>query len=151
MNAFYVFVSLPLLLLFAGFNHAHGLTTFGKTNNNPPPKEPVPAKHCNSQLDCNTIKNTTCIDKKCLCGDNTNPMNGACSAPFKGPRHLCSKTDDCVDGAECLPKNDNKNSEKICQCLEGLEEIGARCGGESNMTILPGLILAIMVLTKSIN
>lgn len=32
MNALYVTVSIPLLLVLAGFNHAHGLTTFGKTN-----------------------------------------------------------------------------------------------------------------------
>jgi hypothetical protein len=30
MNALYVTVSIPLLLVLAGFNHAHGLTTFGK-------------------------------------------------------------------------------------------------------------------------
>lgn len=34
MNAFYVTVSIPLLLVLAGFNHAHGLTTFGKSNMN---------------------------------------------------------------------------------------------------------------------
>ncbi|KAJ8918668.1 hypothetical protein NQ315_014987 [Exocentrus adspersus] len=32
MNAFYVTVSIPILLVLAGFNHAHGLTTFGKSN-----------------------------------------------------------------------------------------------------------------------
>ncbi|KAH1023166.1 hypothetical protein HUJ04_012423 [Dendroctonus ponderosae] len=38
MNAFYVTLSIPLLLVLAGFNHAHGLTTFGKsTPNNQPP------------------------------------------------------------------------------------------------------------------
>lgn len=33
MNALYVTVSISLLLVLAGFNHAHGLTTFGKTTN----------------------------------------------------------------------------------------------------------------------
>lgn len=33
MNGLYVTVSIPLLLVLAGFNHAHGLTTFGKSNN----------------------------------------------------------------------------------------------------------------------
>lgn len=32
MNSLYVTVSIPLLLVLAGFNHAHGLTTFGKSN-----------------------------------------------------------------------------------------------------------------------
>lgn len=32
MNSLYVIVSIPLLLVLAGFNHAHGLTTFGKSN-----------------------------------------------------------------------------------------------------------------------
>lgn len=43
MNALYVTVSIPFLLVLAEFNNAHGLTTFGKSqNNNPPPPPPQP-------------------------------------------------------------------------------------------------------------
>lgn len=54
MNALYVTVSVPLLLILAGFNHAYGLTTLGKsrsTQQNPqtPGKLVIPfgtiAKH----------------------------------------------------------------------------------------------------------
>lgn len=42
MNATYLAVSIPLLLVMVGLNHAHGLTTFGKSSGNQPTAHPPP-------------------------------------------------------------------------------------------------------------
>lgn len=44
---------------------------------------------------------------------------------------MCSRTDDCVEYAECSTNNTNKLApgEKTCQCMEGFVEMGALCSG----------------------
>ncbi|XP_044766331.1 uncharacterized protein LOC123322435 [Coccinella septempunctata] len=158
MNALYVTVSIPLLLVLAGFNHAHGLTTFGKSSNNNQqnaPIQPSVQRPCKSQANCTVIKGTTCIEGKCLCGDNTNPVNGACKAQIKGPRHLCSTDTDCVDNADCLPQKDKQNKidpngDKVCTCQEGFAEMGYQCSGSATLPTYPGMaFLGLLLLYRS--
>ncbi|CAH0561789.1 unnamed protein product [Brassicogethes aeneus] len=152
MNGFYVTVSIPLLLVLAGFNNAHGLTTFGKTNNQGNQAPTAQGRTCTSQNQCTTIKGTTCLRGFCLCGDNSNPINGKCNVQYKGPRHVCEKHEDCIDGADCLPKEKNKPlsstttspADMICQCQEGLIENGHECAGGGKFSILPALVLIII-------
>lgn len=48
------------------------------------------ARDCRTENDCLSIQNTTCIadprdgKTRCLCGDYTAPLNGACTSKFKG-------------------------------------------------------------------
>ncbi|XP_076260845.1 oogenesis-related protein sosie isoform X1 [Rhynchophorus ferrugineus] len=155
MNALYVTVSIPLLLVLAGFNHAHGLTTFGKSTPQNQPNTPlVKAKQCTLQTNCSLIKNTTCLRGACLCGDNHPPNNGECTAQLQGPNHICTKNEDCVDNADCFAIKDLKLTKdlshlnltpdlSICRCQEGYTEVGATCGGDINLSTLPVLLLAI--------
>ncbi|XP_019878733.1 uncharacterized protein LOC109606641 [Aethina tumida] len=163
MNGLYVTVSIPLLLVLAGFNHAHGLTTFGKSNNQGTQNTPntAHAKQCTNQTNCAFIKGTTCLRGYCLCGDNTNPVNGGCNAQYKGPRHICENHEDCVEGADCVPKDKNKQQSSnsistgsssttpagdlICQCQEGLIEIGSQCGGGGTFSTVPAMVLLVVV------
>ncbi|KAJ3639284.1 hypothetical protein Zmor_002649 [Zophobas morio] len=160
MNALYVTVSIPLLLVLAGFNHAHGLTTFGKTNNQgtqQPQKPAAQARACTKQDDCAIIKGTTCIKNQCLCGNNEGPANGSkCIAQKQGPNHLCEKDADCVDDAHCLSPPTNKSktlrpTDKVCVCDEGVPETQqGTCGGESNFLVLPGLVMIITSLSRTL-
>ncbi|CAH1122846.1 unnamed protein product [Ceutorhynchus assimilis] len=157
MNAFYVTVSIPLLLVLAGFNHAHGLTTFGKsTPNNQPPNNFAKAKQCTVQTNCSFIKSTTCLKGMCLCGDNHAPNNGECAVTLLGPNHICTKNDDCVDNADCIALREVKNVKEIshlyqtpdisiCRCQEGYTETGATCGGGTNLGTITILISALLV------
>lgn len=60
---------------------------------------------------------------------------------FSGPNHICTKNEDCVDNAECVPVNSLKPTKdiahlfqppdlNICRCQEGYEVTGATCGGK---------------------
>lgn len=162
MNAFYVVVSIPILLVLAGFNHAHGFTTFGKTPTNPltqaPPRQ-VPAKSCGNHTECWSIPKTSCVAeprdhsrKSCLCGDNKPPANGQCFALHKAPFHLCDNDEDCVDGATCvlmpgLPIT--KDGPKHCKCIEGFIALDGECSGTGPVTASTsvGLLLIILIRT----
>ncbi|XP_017782285.1 PREDICTED: uncharacterized protein LOC108566763 [Nicrophorus vespilloides] len=160
MNALYVTVSIPLLLLFAGFNHAHGLTTFGKSqpsNSNQQPQQ-LPARPCTDNKVCEGIIGASCVQdpkdharKSCLCGDNQPPVNGGCSAAYSGPNHLCKANKDCVEGAKCIDveKNGSQITEKLCKCTEGLVEHNNMCSGGTPTSVLSGLII-LMALTRTL-
>ncbi|CAG9855099.1 unnamed protein product [Phyllotreta striolata] len=166
MNALYVTVSvIPIILVFAGLNHAHGLTTFGKNTNqgqNPIPQTNVKPINCTSQANCTLIKGTTCIKSFCLCGDNSHPANGKCNAKYKGPKHICTNDEECVENAVCAESTDKKTINNlltngnnnnnapilICQCLDGLFAIGSVCSGAAVNTALPGLMIFVAVLAK---
>ncbi|KAK9887249.1 hypothetical protein WA026_021100 [Henosepilachna vigintioctopunctata] len=49
-------------------------------------------RSCRTQANCTVIKGTTCLGGYCLCGDNTNPVNGACKTQIKDvtPQHVSS-------------------------------------------------------------
>ncbi|KAL1492800.1 hypothetical protein ABEB36_010984 [Hypothenemus hampei] len=159
MNGFYVIVSIPLLLVLAGFNHAHGLTTFGKSSPSNPGND-INAKQCKYQTNCETIKNTTCLNGYCWCGDNRAPVNGACSAPYLGPNHICNSNENCVLDAVCVNVNELNSSKfeeyypkgtiktfSICVCSEGYPEYGAACGAERPSTYLGGFLFLVNVFT----
>ncbi|KAK9890273.1 hypothetical protein WA026_010381 [Henosepilachna vigintioctopunctata] len=153
MNAIYVTVSIPLLLVLAGFNNAHGLTTFGKSSNNQQNAQLQPLalpRSCRTQANCTVIKGTTCLGGYCLCGDNTNPVNGACKTQIRGPRHLCITDTDCVDNADCLPPKDKQNKpdpngDKVCTCQEGFVESGSQCSATTRLLAIPGMILISLI------
>lgn len=48
------------------------------------------ARECKLESDCAGIQNTTCMSDhrdgrtRCLCGDYSAPLNGACTNKFKG-------------------------------------------------------------------
>ncbi|XP_030746267.1 uncharacterized protein LOC115875060 isoform X2 [Sitophilus oryzae] len=117
----------------------------------------VKAKQCTLQTNCSLIKNTTCLRGVCLCGDNHPPNNGECSAQLQGPNHICSKNEDCVDNADCIPmKEVNKVPKEIshlsltpdlsiCRCQEGYTEIGATCGGEKLLSTVPVMLIAVVI------
>lgn len=44
----------------------------------------VQPKPCMNQANCTLIKGTTCIRSLCLCGDNSNPVNGRCKVQKNG-------------------------------------------------------------------
>ncbi|KRT78749.1 hypothetical protein AMK59_6509 [Oryctes borbonicus] len=151
MNALYVTVSVPLLLILAGFNHAHGLTTFGKTqnNNHENPKTTVQAKPCATHPNCQGVNGTSCVSyhnnqgKFCLCGNNEPPYNGICAVAKKGPNHLCTTDEECVRGAQC--EQSKKENVKICLCLSN-PNYKYDCNGASlgNTISVSVLVLAIV-------
>lgn len=80
MSYLHVTLFIPFLLVLAGITYAHGLSTFGKWAPTYPDSTLTGTrpKLCLDQYSCSTIKKTTCINGKCLCGDNNLPDNGAC-------------------------------------------------------------------------
>lgn len=128
------------------------LTTFGKTNpqtqNQSPPVQPTPggrSRTCKSDAGCAGILNTTCIadtdgKTRCLCGDLSSPVNGACTNTFKAVRFPCNNDAECGPYAQCVQKN-NTMSGKRCECREDAVEVNRICSGSSpilriSMTIL---------------
>ncbi|XP_049536973.1 uncharacterized protein LOC125951891 [Anopheles darlingi] len=107
-----------LIVLFGVSSSA--LTTFGKSNTGnqqaPPTPPPVVAKSCSGHGDCGTIQNTSCVldpidDRmRCLCGDFKAPVNGLCTAKYKGLRHLCMESAQCDYGMMCAIENTTKTT-----------------------------------------
>lgn len=59
---------------------------------------------------------------------------------FSGPNHICTKDEECVDNADCIPVKEAKiprenllllqdHDVSICRCQEGYRDTGATCGG----------------------
>ncbi|XP_020293706.1 uncharacterized protein LOC109859655 [Pseudomyrmex gracilis] len=142
------------------------LTTFGKSNqNNPPqnpPQPPTPvgkARECKMDNDCAGIQNTTCMsDRKdgklrCLCGDYTAPLNGACANKYKAIHALCTNNDECILNAHCVQSN-STNKGKRCYCKEGyFEETPMFCSGCSSVFTLytTTLLLAASIVLGKLN
>ncbi|KPU79751.1 uncharacterized protein Dana_GF16994, isoform B [Drosophila ananassae] len=114
------------------------LTTFGKTNNQPPPTHvpidnksenqynyfPYPShsrlhaylkgRECANHDDCTAIDRTSCVKDpndyrfRCLCGDDSAPSGGNCPDVLKGLRHKCNSNNDCEDGMVCQYENSNR-------------------------------------------
>nr|XP_022915567.1 uncharacterized protein LOC111425646 [Onthophagus taurus] len=150
MNALYVTVSVPILLLLAGFNHAHGLSTFGRSPTVPPISTPqLHAKDCTTHDDCKGMNGTSCVEYAnsinklyCLCGNNQPPRNGVCPTVKKEPFHICNKDDDCVDGSSCKMSNSVKAN--LCLCDENQEARDCNSGfikRPSTFAVLLGSLL----------
>ncbi|XP_070137895.1 uncharacterized protein sosie isoform X3 [Drosophila bipectinata] len=109
------------------------LTTFGKTNNQPPPTHVpiVKGRECSNHDDCTAIDRTSCVKDpndyrfRCLCGDDSAPSAGNCPDVLKGLRHKCNSNNDCEDGMVCQYENSNRtigvskfmsSKTKLCLC-----------------------------------
>nr|XP_014086668.1 uncharacterized protein LOC106615130 [Bactrocera oleae] len=130
------------------------LTTFGKTNNDKPTPTPIiKGKECNNHDDCITIDKTSCVKDpndykhRCLCGDDSAPVNGHCQDVLKGLRHKCTSSHECEDGLVCQFESLNRtigvskfiSKTKLCLCdnESGFFEDVLRdiCSGASLQTI----------------
>ncbi|XP_012250676.2 uncharacterized protein LOC105682986 isoform X2 [Athalia rosae] len=133
-----ILVLLPILGLIMAPS-VDALTTFGKTNpqnqNQNPPPQPTPvgkSRTCKLESDCGAIQNTTCIadprdgKTRCLCGDYSAPVNGACTNKFKAIRSPCNEDSECSEGAHCVQGN-NTMSGKRCYCQDGYVEENLAC------------------------
>ncbi|XP_076221403.1 oogenesis-related protein sosie isoform X2 [Nomia melanderi] len=139
---FQIFTPFLLLVFYVSPSATYALTTFGKTNpqnqnqNPPPPPTPVgKARECKLDTDCAGIQNTTCLSDsrdgrtRCLCGDYSPPLNGACTNKFKALHAPCNEDSECIDGAHCIQRN-NTTSGKRCYCQDGYDEDGLlACNG----------------------
>ncbi|XP_043516596.1 uncharacterized protein LOC122532143 isoform X2 [Frieseomelitta varia] len=156
-----LFATFLLLVFFVSPSSTWALTTFGKTNpqnqNSPPPPTPGKARECKLESDCAGIQNTTCMADprdgrtRCLCGDFSPPLNGACTNKFKALHAPCNEDTECVDGAHCVQRN-NTLPGKRCYCKEGYyEEKLLLCSGSSSVftfhTTL--LLITLSVLKRS--
>ncbi|XP_030038026.1 uncharacterized protein LOC115453471 isoform X3 [Manduca sexta] len=130
-----VAAALPLLLTgWLVIDKSEALTTFGKTITDKPqegPKAP-PARPCSRQAECAGISSSSCVRThydpvtRCLCGDNSPPLNGQCEAQAKSLYHACANSDECNEGLICLMPNITGTApphlrvhapqDKICLC-----------------------------------
>ncbi|XP_045456326.1 uncharacterized protein LOC123666165 [Melitaea cinxia] len=157
---------LPLLL--AGWltgESSEALTTFGKSNTDPPKEvapTPPPARSCSRQAECAGISSSSCVRThydpvtRCLCGDNLPPINGQCEAVTKLLYHVCSNSDECNDGLICGTPNITglppahlrvqPPDTKICLCdtENGYREREHTC---SDADILKTSLLAVVLVT----
>ncbi|XP_013196387.1 uncharacterized protein LOC106139477 [Amyelois transitella] len=154
------FVSLILAGL-TGVSY-EALTTFGKSQD--PPKEIAPttppARPCSRQAECAGISSSSCVRThydpatRCLCGDNSSPVNGQCESQAKSLYHVCSNSDECNEGLICGAPNVTSASpphmkvfspqDKICLCdsENGFKEKDHTC---SDADILKTSMFAIFV------
>lgn len=126
------------------------LTTFGKAPPPPPPPPAAKGNPCSSNNDCGGILYTSCVadpdDKidRCLCGDNSTPVNGFCNKTQKKFRHKCEEDIDCEGELVCvLISNTTKTTgfnrspavavAKLCQCPERVDEFDDNCNGALQM------------------
>ncbi|XP_012524585.1 uncharacterized protein LOC105830016 [Monomorium pharaonis] len=138
------------------------LTTFGKSNpqnqnpNPPPPPTPTgKARECRVENDCAGIQNTTCMADprdgrmRCLCGDYSAPLNGACTNKFKALHAFCNSDAECIEDAQCVQHNGTTG--RRCYCREGFfEESPLFCNGCSSIFTLYSttLLVASLVLGR---
>ncbi|KAL0129938.1 hypothetical protein PUN28_001894 [Cardiocondyla obscurior] len=148
-------ISFIVILIISMFSPplSAALTTFGKSNpqnqnpNPPPPPTPIgKARECRVDNDCIGIQNTTCMSDgrdgrtRCLCGDYTPPVNGACTNKFKALHASCNSDGECIDDAQCVVRNNTMG--RRCYCREGFyEESPLYCNGCSSIFTLYTTIL----------
>ncbi|XP_053622327.1 uncharacterized protein sosie isoform X3 [Plodia interpunctella] len=144
-------------------SEAFGISSFGKANTDPPKPPtttPPPARPCSRQADCAGISSSSCVRThydtatRCLCGDNTTPLNGQCDSVAKSLYHVCSNSDECNEGLICGAPNVTTASpphmkvfspqDKICLCDSdnGFKEKDHTC---SDADILKTSMLAVLV------
>ncbi|KAL4708900.1 hypothetical protein ACJJTC_001699 [Scirpophaga incertulas] len=93
---------------------AFGFSSWGKASTDPPrpPTTTVsPARACSRNAQCAGISGSSCVrthydpETRCLCGDNSSPVNGQCESQSKSLYHVCSNSDECNDGLVCGTPN----------------------------------------------
>ncbi|XP_033218858.1 uncharacterized protein LOC117174152 [Belonocnema kinseyi] len=137
------------------------LTTFGKSNpqnqNQPtPPPTPVgKARECTSESNCAAIRNTSCMvdpkdsNTRCLCGDYSAPINGACTNKIQAVGAPCNLDSDCGEAAHCTYGN-NTLPGKRCYCKTGYYEENQMCNGASSLLRLSTFtFLAMLIMSQS--
>ncbi|XP_043794335.1 uncharacterized protein LOC122715865 [Apis laboriosa] len=157
-RSFQMFATFLLLVFFVSPSSTWALTTFGKTNpqtsnqNSHPSPTPVGrARECKLESDCAGIQNTTCIADprdgrtRCLCGDYSAPLNGACINKFKALHFSCNNDSECINGAHCVQLNVTLG--KRCYCQEGYyEENPLVCSGGISVLAFHTLYLLISLI-----
>ncbi|KYQ48254.1 hypothetical protein ALC60_12582 [Trachymyrmex zeteki] len=147
-------IILSVLLIVSIFSPlmSAALTTFGKSNpqnqNSNPPPPPTPtgkARECKTETDCGAILNTTCIadsrgKTRCLCDDNSAPINGLCTNKFKALHRPCNSDSECIEDAHCVMHNSSMG--KRCYCQKGFyQENPLFCNGCLSIFTLHTMIL----------
>nr|XP_032528083.1 uncharacterized protein LOC116778247 [Danaus plexippus plexippus] len=120
------------------------------------------ARSCSRQAECAGISSSSCVrthydpTTRCLCGDNSPPVNGQCEAVTKALYHVCANSDECNDGLICGTPNITgaapahlrvlSPQDKICLCdvESGYREKDHTC---NDAVILKTSIFAIAVMT----
>ncbi|XP_061727209.1 uncharacterized protein LOC133532509 isoform X2 [Cydia pomonella] len=142
-----------------------GISSFGKANTDPPPK-PVtpaaaPAKPCSRHNECIAVATSSCVrthfdsQTRCLCGDNSAPINGQCEALTKSLYHSCGANEECNDGLICGTPNATdkaphlrmlgpKDTICLCDTESGFREKDHTC---SDAAILTTSLFAIAVVS----
>ncbi|XP_013178869.1 PREDICTED: uncharacterized protein LOC106125996 isoform X4 [Papilio xuthus] len=152
--------------LYVQSTESFGISSFGKANTETPKPvtpTPLPARPCSRQADCAGISSSSCVRThydsvtRCLCGDNSPPLNGQCEAQSKLLYHVCANSDECNDGLVCGAPNITGNAQphlrvltpqdKICLCdtESGYREREYTC---SDAEILKTSIFAIIFVTS---
>nr|XP_037870025.1 uncharacterized protein LOC101738427 isoform X3 [Bombyx mori] len=142
---------------------AFGISSFGKANTEPPRPATTtasPARSCSHQSECAGISGSSCVRTpydsatRCLCGDNSPPVNGQCEAQTKSLYHVCATSDECGDELICGVPNITSTApdhlyvhspqEKICLCDtdSGFKEKDHAC---SDADILRTSLFAIII------
>ncbi|KAK9723141.1 hypothetical protein QE152_g19321 [Popillia japonica] len=122
-------------------------------NNNQQTYQPsAQGKPCTNHTNCEGVEGTSCVNDgsklQCLCGNNKLPFNGACANTRKAPNHLCTKSEECVDGAECTKSE--KDNWKICVCTNDPTYL-YDCNGAAKGNVISGLALVLTIVTKIFN
>lgn len=159
-------VIISIIILFNVIKiNAFGISSFGKANTEPPrppTTTPSPARPCTRQAECAGITSSSCVrthydpTTRCLCGDNSPPLNGQCDSVTKALYHACSNSDECNDGLICGTPNItgtapahllvHSTQDKICLCdtESGYREKEHTC---SDADILKTSLIAVIFVT----
>ncbi|XP_071556309.1 uncharacterized protein Sosie [Temnothorax nylanderi] len=158
-----IIISILLVISIFSPPMSAALTTFGKSNpqnqnpNPPPPPTPTgKARECRMESDCAGIQNTTCMADprdgrtRCLCGDYSAPLNGACANKFKALHATCNSDVECIEDAHCVQRN---GTGRRCYCREGFyEESPLFCNGCSSIfTLYTTTLLAVSLVLGRFN
>ncbi|XP_028177210.1 uncharacterized protein LOC114365003 isoform X4 [Ostrinia furnacalis] len=107
-------LSVYLTWMYVQSAEGFGISSFGRANTEPPKPATTtvsPARACGKPSDCAGISSSSCVrthydsTTRCLCGDNSPPVNGQCEAQTKSLYHICSNSDECNDGLVCATPN----------------------------------------------
>lgn len=114
------------------------------------PKDTIRKYECRNDNSCQQWRKTSCgkdpVDGKfrCLCADQTHPINEDC---ITSPQELgmpCELDIQCIQLAFCARNTSNIHSDiRICQCREEFSDEDGSCSGGVRAII--SIILAILV------
>ncbi|XP_050543941.1 uncharacterized protein LOC126907003 [Daktulosphaira vitifoliae] len=94
---------------------------------------------CRNDNDCTRVSKTSCGEdpsdhrKRCLCADQTHPINNNCIIKPQGIGEPCELDVHCIRLASCQ-KNESVPETKICQCRDEYAEEDGTCSSGDNAT-----------------